>query len=59
METKGISWERTLKTKRMKLNEKSVIILLSKDIVYSFQFQNLIISFKDSETSLTRLLCGV
>lgn len=37
-ETKGTSWKRTLKIKRMKLNEKSGIILLSKDIVnHSFQ----------------------
>ena len=38
VEAKGNSWKRTLKIKRMKLNEKSGIILLSKDIVnHSFQ----------------------
>lgn len=38
VEAKGISWKRTLKTERMKSNEKGVIILMSKDIVnHSFQ----------------------
>lgn len=32
VEAEGISWKRTLETKRMKSNEKDVIILLSKDI---------------------------
>lgn len=33
---KGISWKHTLETKRMQLNGKGGIILLSKDIINSF-----------------------
>lgn len=58
VETKGISWKRTLKTERMKSNEKGVIILLSKDMINSFISKLNSLLFKDSEMSLTRLLCG-
>jgi hypothetical protein len=58
VETKGISWKRTLKTERMKSNEKGVIILLSKDMINSIISKLNSLLFKDSEMSLTRLLCG-
>lgn len=58
VETKEISWKRTLKTERMKSNEKGVIILLSKDMINSFISKLNSLLFKDGEMSLTRLLCG-
>lgn len=59
-EAEGISWKRTLETKRMKSNEKDVIILLSKDIVNSCISKLNSLLFKDSEMSYkTCLLCGV
>lgn len=59
VETKGIFWKRTLKTKRMKSNEKGVIILLSKDIVNSFISKLNSLLFKDSEMSSNRLVSYV
>ena len=58
-EAKGIYRKHTLKTERMTSNGKGGIILLSKDIVNSFISKLNSLLFKDSEMSLTRLLCGV
>lgn len=58
VETKRTSWKCTLKTERMKSNEKGVIILLLKDMINSFISKLNSLLFKDSEMSLTRLLCG-
>lgn len=58
-EAKGICRKRTLKTKRMQSNEKGGIILLSREMVNPFISKLNSLLFKDSETSSTRLLCGV